>query len=178
MTTAKNVLKDLAKEVDQRQKLIERVVKFVEALVLKRGELIAKVVGSSNTRTKRLLTNFGDFSFFVDDGQTMFGGTEVVVWYHPKQVCNPSVILPKLDNGMLPHLVFEAYYQDLADCKVRKFDNNTLWVKALNCVIKNETKIAKRLKKERKKLELLQEKEDREREQIEKLEKTKERLCL
>ena len=62
--------KSLAQKIRERQKLVERIVGFVEKIVL-RGERTQYSQGSFNTHTVWELKNLAGFSFKGDFGQTL-----------------------------------------------------------------------------------------------------------
>ncbi|KKT82550.1 MAG: hypothetical protein A3B99_00705 [Candidatus Yanofskybacteria bacterium RIFCSPHIGHO2_02_FULL_44_12b] len=132
----------LIKRISEREKFLRKVTSFVEKLVQEKGRVIRRSQGSSNTHVVAELLNFGDFSFKTDWGQTMFGGNDVEVWYHP----NSNFKDRKRFNP-----VFSVYYQcarfETDDCKVNTFDENLTWQSAFNKMMKNKKKMLADMKK-------------------------------
>lgn len=125
---------ELARKVDSRRQFLLRVVRWIEKAVPKRGRLLKREVGSSNTNSVYLLRDFGDFSLLYNTGQTMMGGNSVKVWYHPDscevdiEKTNPTLAL---------------YYQtDPNDCEVSFYDAKTSWEDLLTHVMEHENEIA------------------------------------
>ena len=70
-------IKDLAKKVRERQRLIEKIVKFVIDLVVHHGERTHYSQGSCHTHIVWELKNLSNFSFKADLGHTMMGGNDI-----------------------------------------------------------------------------------------------------
>ena len=135
-------MKGLAKKIEAREKFLKKVIDFVEKLVIERGEITEKVQGSCHTNIKRRLFNFGDFSFLTDRGQTMFGGNECKIWYHPKNEAGD------IREGSL---VLSVYYQCESEknnnCRVDVFNENHAWQSAINYAMSHKDKIVAKISK-------------------------------
>ena len=151
--------KSLAQKIRERQKLVERIVGFVEKIVL-RGERTQYSQGSFNTHTVWELKNLAGFSFKGDFGQTMMGGNDVYVWYKD-------------------YLVFHAYFQGFPlenDCEVRIFKQGS-WLTAFKKFTQNRKKVLAQFKK-RKERRLQRTKNELKREKSEWLQEEAKRLKL
>ena len=73
----------LATEVRLRKEFVERVLRFVEELLVEEGVVVSRKEHSAHTDMIWQLINFASFSFYYECGLTMFGGNIVKVWYHP-----------------------------------------------------------------------------------------------
>ena len=76
-------LETLAKQVAERQKFIEDIVRCVSSLVVRCGRVLCRETHSWHTTTEIELKNFAGFSFYTYGSYTRFGGETVKVWYHP-----------------------------------------------------------------------------------------------
>ncbi len=81
----------LEKAIEERLAWIRQVFSFVVKLTHEHGKQTYYNQGSSNTHMIYQLCNFEGFSFEADTGQTMFGGNQVTIWYHPEKVLNELV---------------------------------------------------------------------------------------
>ena len=151
----------LSAKLSKRERFLKKVVSFVEKLVQKKGRILEINQGSSNTNVVRELLDFGNFSFKTDLGQTMFGGNDIEVWYHPGT---------SFRNRKRFNTVLSVYYQcfrfETDDCRVNTFDESHGWQLALNNAIRNEKKILvdmERKKRDARQRSLLIEKRENER---------------
>ncbi len=142
MTCSDANSKILIQRVSAREKFLKKVMNFVEKLVQEKGKVMRRSQGSSNTHVVMELLNFGDFSFKTDWGQTMFGGNDVEVWYHPSSSFKDR---KRFDP------VFSVYYQcarfETDDCKVNTFDENLTWQSAFINAMRNRKRILADMKK-------------------------------
>ncbi len=121
-----------AAQVIARQKFVEDVLKFVTAVVYKRGVRLKQEIHSWHTYTECELKNFGGFSFYVEGTHSMYGGEMAKIWYHP------GTVEPKAE-----HLVFEVYWQLVEKCDVRRFAPALEWQRAIRQLMRNEERVAK-----------------------------------
>lgn len=135
----------LARKVGARKRFLDKVVSPIVDLVHKRGKVNKREQGSSHTRVVSELINFGDFTFETDLGQTMFSGDTIRVWHHPHRNFREGGLDYAHDKEWTP--VLDVYYQDRSDYKVGAFRDETDWQRALIRVLKNQNKIAARIKK-------------------------------
>lgn len=137
----------LIKEVEERKKFLKKVVNFAEKLVSERGELISRTQGSSNTHTTRKLVGFAKLSFLADWGQTMFGGNEIKIWYHPHfEDINMDGTDPVL------HVYYQSAGFNVDDCEVKYFDEENGWQATIEHVIRNKKRVLSQMNKARKAL--------------------------
>lgn len=126
--------KTLVQKIRKREEFLEKAVSFIEELVRKHGRVVERVEGSAHIRVVEELADFGVFSFKTDFAQTMFGGNEVSVWYHPS---------PGATKGK--ELVLKVYYQAAKfradDCRVDVFKDNPGWQAAFKRTMKRKDKI-------------------------------------
>ncbi len=70
----------LARHLVERQNLVGKIVRFVEDLLSRKGEIIRNSVYSGHTHIIFKLDDLEGLSFFVDSGHTMFGGNDIRIW--------------------------------------------------------------------------------------------------
>jgi len=127
--------KNLEKKIAARQKFIEEVIGFVNQLVSEEGVMLTYEEYSCHTYTLAELNNLACFSFRTSGSFTMFGGDQVMVWYHPGSE----------KSGLDP--VFDVTYWDIKECEVKYFDPSEFWQQALRRLIRNKKRLLARRKR-------------------------------
>lgn len=123
-------LKQLARKIKERQKLVERIVNFVNKILPKFGNNTLYKQHSSHTSIAWYLWNIEGFTFKASYGHTMMGGNAVNILYIDKEVLH-------------------VYWQvDVKECVVNRFEE-TNWVDHLEALMKTPSKI-RRIIEERK----------------------------
>lgn len=135
--------KELARKIRARKKFLKRIVTPVINLVVKRGRVLERHMGSCNIHIISELRNFGGFTFETDLGQTQFGGSTVTIFYHPHCNFREGGIDFARENE---RIVLSVFFQTEAEYeyKVITFDNRTDWQRVLIHVLQNADKIAER----------------------------------
>lgn len=134
-------IEEIKERIEKRQKFLKEIVKFIEDITFRTGEEIKRTTGSAHTHIVRRLDGFRNFSFLADTGQTMFGGNDFDVWYHPKE--------EKIDTRRVEP-VLSVYYQTSDEYKVKKFSKDDAWQREMKNLIKNKEKILLEIEKEEK----------------------------
>ncbi len=125
----------LRRKIDIRQKFLNSIIDPIEHLLHKKGVILKREIHSSHVHQVMELKDFGGFSFRSDDGQTMFGGCSIDVWYK---------------RGDADNLVLALSYQtSFEECTVIHFDPKSDWKRALGKVIRNQNKIQADIEKRR-----------------------------
>ncbi|MDE1970045.1 MAG: hypothetical protein KGI50_00485 [Patescibacteria group bacterium] len=109
----------LAELVRARQLFLETIIPCIEFLVHTHGEVLDHKVRDCYTTTTRELNNVRGFSFYTYGSFTMFGGRNVIVYYHPHG-----------KKGDLTR-VLDVDYWDIQKCHVKTFDASLVWQHAL-----------------------------------------------
>jgi len=139
--------KELEEKINERMAHIKKIVDFIEMLVKEIGRQIHYDQGSSHTHIIRQ-AELGDFTFVADTGQTMMGGNDFSVWYHPGK--------KEIDIGVVDP-VFSVYSQgsieEVEEVKVSSFEPSGEWLTALYETIRRKDEILAKLKKEKKNAE-------------------------
>ena len=133
---------DLEKNIKERVELIKRIVRFVDDITAALGTRVSQNVESSYTHTVTELRGLKDFSFLADTGQSMMGGNDYNIWYHPgKKEIDPKRLGP----------VFSVSYQVSIedDSMVHIFDPSAGWQNALNALIETKAQIITEAKKQK-----------------------------
>ncbi|TSC89080.1 MAG: hypothetical protein G01um10143_461 [Parcubacteria group bacterium Gr01-1014_3] len=123
-------LRELEKKVNERKKLVERIMVFVEKVLVKHGKETYRYEGSCHTNTKYEL-KAGKFLLKGSFGQTQMGGNNVYILYKDKEV-------------------FQVYYQaNLDECRVDVFENGA-WLPAFQKLMHNFKEVIARVNKKQK----------------------------
>ena len=146
--TAKGKTSNLAQRVLNRQKFLERVIKFVEGITVKRGKRTYHQVESYHTVNTWELYNFGGFSFYIHGSFSMMGGDEIKVWYHPGQK-RPQAGKPTL----------HIRYWDIAKLEVEEIDQSLKWQTAIRKLMREADKVAAQIDRQKKKEEAVAKKQ-------------------
>ena len=138
---------ELAKKIDERKKIIEKFINFIEDITAEIGRLVRKEVGDDHIHVIMMLENFGGFTFKTEIGQSMMGGNEVRVWHHH----NIKFIFsekPEPDMG-----VWYNTKSDLKELeknvKIRYFNKELEWQRCLEYIIANRDIMVKNFKEEK-----------------------------
>lgn len=116
----------LQARVQARKEQLTRYLTFVGEMLRDHGVQTHREQHRDHTHTKRELKNWEEFSFAGDWGQTSMGGNEEFVRYQGKLVL---------------HVYYQAYSPGIDDIKVRHFDPDLVWQKALDISIKRKDKV-------------------------------------
>jgi hypothetical protein len=112
----------LSRGIADRIRFLRKVVDFVES--------IAKELGCSHiseNHTIYELHNFGDFSFYVDTGQSDGRGKMIKVWYHS---------IGGYQNNLIPVLDMYLHQSEIKDGVLNKFDHLREWQDELLWVVR------------------------------------------
>jgi len=118
MTAKKDKLQvKIDREKAARIQFVKNAIDFIRFSVDEQGTLVSRTISFSHTHTIRALHNFHNFSFLVDIGQTMLGGNEIKVWYHPGV---------QYEKKLTP--VLSVWWQsDIEKCRLDTFDPDQRW---------------------------------------------------
>ncbi len=135
----------LANKIRIRKEFLNQVVNRVTGLVRKYGKVTKRDECHSHTRVVSELRNFGNFTFETDLGQTDFGGNDIMIWHHPGKSFREGGLDFAFDKEWTP--VLDVYFQVKDEYEVKAFNEETNWQKTLTFVLKNQDKIAERIRK-------------------------------
>jgi hypothetical protein len=121
----------------ERIRFLKKVIGFACSITRTQGKRLENTSHSVHLHTIYELLNFGGFSFYVDSGQTMFGGDTVKIWYHPSRP-HTKRAGPVLDI---------SWGLDLNNPSHVYFDPNLEWQKEILKVVRWQKKIAARINK-------------------------------
>ena len=123
----------LVKKIEERKKLLNKIVKFIEDVVLNHGYVTRRVSESCNVHVIKQFDGFRKFIFVTDWSQTVMGGNEVKVWhYRDSEDANPNKTIPVL------HVYYQGVFDVDNDCSVKNFDEDCRWQTAIKRVIKKK----------------------------------------
>lgn len=155
---------DLSAKIDARLKWLNLVADFVKRIARQRGRLTFH----EDTHDVYLLTDFAEFSFQADTGQSMMGGETFTIWYHP---------VLRYDNGQLERQVCVLHrqggFQEINSSRVSLIGLEK-WEQELKYVMTHEKEIVKQQeaqKAQRTARREQEEKKDKERKKLEELAK-------
>lgn len=122
---------NLRNAVARRIRFLQTICTFCQSILEERGTVLERSVGGSHIHERRILENFGGFTFWADMGQSDLGGNDMKIWHHSGRQSMPPVL----------HL----YWQDQFElCTLQVFDPKERWQKNLLAVIKNRKTVAAR----------------------------------
>jgi hypothetical protein len=133
-----------AQRVAARERFLRRVVNFTVDLLVDHGRIVHESQGSGHTHIIRELLDFEDFSFKTDLGQTMMGGNDITIWYHPTKEFgllrdDSQRRVLKVYSETLP-LSFEA-----DSFRLECFEESTPWQTFILNLMKNKKKILSKI---------------------------------
>lgn len=131
--------KSLEQKVAERKALVSKFAKFTKEIAMGLGRSTTVSQGSCHTHVRWFLGNFRGFSFLFDTGQSMMGGEDVVIWYHP----DTTEIDP---DKMEPVFKFHNPFDSISEMReVKIFDTKVDWVSALKRVITRKKEIMRKM---------------------------------
>jgi hypothetical protein len=111
---------------------LKRADAFVRLITAERGTLISRTVGLGFINTVYGLLDFENFSFYIDRQQSMVGGNDLKVWYHPGM---------RFNQNLVP--VVDMWWQlEISSAKVSMFDAGKKWQAEFFKAIKRRNDIA------------------------------------
>jgi hypothetical protein len=127
-------IKTLEAKIAERVAFLRKVSEFAEMIASRRGICVRNEEHSAHTRTTREVKDFGGFAFWVDTGQTMYGGNDVVVAEKGQAVL---------------HVHWQTSYDEFNVRMYAKGEPTAGWEERLGSVIENQKRIETEINAER-----------------------------
>lgn len=104
----------LAEDLVMRMSFFQKIIEYARSLL---------------PRKEKWLLNFNDFSFYLESGQTLVGGNQVKVWYHPGE---------EYREELTP--VLSLWWQAAIETgTLDSFDKDVVWQRVILRLIKHRT---------------------------------------
>lgn len=102
-------IETLRGQIEERKQFFAEIIPAIIELIEKRGTVDKREMHSGHTNVERSLSDFGRFSFALDEGQSVMGGSELCIAYdgqpHLRLSCHRGTFTAEdfLKEGKLRH---------------------------------------------------------------------------